>query len=71
MVQVNLKAEWKSVSLEFGALYAMISGMQMMQPLYVDNWDIPLKVSSEIVCINPSFFSSREWQNNIDYNTYV
>ena len=54
MVRVNLKAEWKSVSLEFGALCVMISGMQMTQLQHADSWDIPQKVSSETVCITPS-----------------
>jgi hypothetical protein len=39
MEEMNFKDEWKSVSMEHGALCVMIFGVAKMLPLHADNWD--------------------------------
>lgn len=39
MDQVNWKAGWKSVSMEYGAVFAVISGGEKKLVLPADNWD--------------------------------
>ena len=50
-----MREEWRSVSLECGALCVMMVGVVLMLKLYVTNWDsitqVRERVCSQLICI--------------------